>query len=149
MHSDDREKVNKAYTEAVKEKSPYEIIHRIVRPSGEIRTVHEKCEHYYDTNGKLISSLGTVHDITDWEKASKKRENLIKELQNALEEIKTLRGILPICSYCKKIRDDTGEWQQIDIYIQRHSEADVSHSICYECLKKYHPEQYKAICSKF
>lgn len=62
------------------------------------------------------------------------------ELHNALEEIKTLHGILPICSYCKKIRDDKGSWEQIETYISEHSDALFSHGICAECAKKMYPE---------
>ena len=65
---------------------------------------------------------------------------LIRKLQITLDEIKTLKGILPFCSYCKKIRDDQGYWNQIDAYIESHSEADISHSICPECAKKYYPD---------
>lgn len=62
------------------------------------------------------------------------------ELQDALAEVKTLRGILPICSSCKKIRDDEGYWNQLETYIQEHSEAVFSHGICPECAKKLYPE---------
>jgi hypothetical protein len=79
-------------------------------------------------------------DITERKKSEKDRERLIKELQDALKEIKTLRGILPLCSYCKKIRDDKGYWEQVDVYIGKHSQADISHSICPECMKKYYPD---------
>ena len=70
----------------------------------------------------------------------RERETLIKELQQALSEIKTLRGFLPICANCKKIRDDEGYWQQIEEYIQARSDARFSHSICPECTKKLYPE---------
>jgi len=63
-----------------------------------------------------------------------------KELKEALDEIKTLRGILPICASCKKIRDDKGYWQQIESYISRHSEALFSHGICPECVRKLYPD---------
>ena len=56
----------------------------------------------------------------------------------ALTEVKTLSGLLPICSHCKKIRDDKGYWNQIESYIQKHSEAEFSHGICQECAKKYY-----------
>ena len=62
------------------------------------------------------------------------------KLQRSLEEIKTLRGILPICSFCKKVRDDQGYWEQVDVYIRKYSEADISHSICPECMKKHYPD---------
>jgi len=59
-----------------------------------------------------------------------------RELQEALGHVKTLQGLLPICSACKKIRDDQGYWQQIETYIRTHSEAEFTHSICPDCLKK-------------
>lgn len=62
------------------------------------------------------------------------------ELEKALAEIKTLRGIIPICASCKKIRDDKGYWNQIEKYIQDHTEANFSHGICPECAKKLYPE---------
>lgn len=71
---------------------------------------------------------------------SAKQEKTIHELEEALSEIKILRGILPICSHCKKVRDDEGYWNQIEAYIQKHSEAKFSHSICKECMKKYYPD---------
>ena len=58
----------------------------------------------------------------------------------ALSKIKTLSGLLPICSHCKKIRDDKGYWNQIESYIHKHSDAEFSHSICPECAKKYYPD---------
>lgn len=67
---------------------------------------------------------------------------LNKELEQALSEVKQLRGILPICSYCKKIRDDKGYWEQMESYITKHSEALFSHGICNECAKKLYPEYH-------
>jgi hypothetical protein len=68
------------------------------------------------------------------------REKLIRELQDSLVKIKTLRGLLPICASCKKIRDDKGYWNQIEAYIRDHSEAEFSHSICPVCMKKLYPD---------
>lgn len=65
---------------------------------------------------------------------------LIQELRRALSEVKTLRGFLPICASCKKIRDDKGYWNQIESYIRDRSEAEFSHSICPECVEKLYPE---------
>ena len=61
-------------------------------------------------------------------------------LEDALKEIKTLKGILPICSFCKNIRDDKGYWEKVEVYVQRHSQADFSHSICPDCARKHYPE---------
>jgi len=68
------------------------------------------------------------------------RDRLIVELREALSEVKKLSGLLPICSHCKKIRDDKGYWTQIESYIHDHSEAEFSHSICQDCAKKYYPD---------
>lgn len=73
---------------------------------------------------------------------------LNQELQHALGEIKTLRGILPICSYCKKVRTNDGTWENVDLYLHRHTEADVSHGLCPECLKKHYPDMHAAIKPK-
>lgn len=66
-----------------------------------------------------------------------------RDLQAALDQIKTLQGILPICSYCKQIRNDHGAWQRLEEYIQHHSEAEFSHSICPKCAQKHYPEYCK------
>jgi PAS domain S-box-containing protein len=90
---------------------------------------------------KLIFCIS--RDISDRKRAEQEREDLIKTLRESLAEIKVLRGILPLCAFCKKIRDDKGFWEQVDIYIKDHSNADISHSICPECLKEHYPDEYK------
>jgi len=72
----------------------------------------------------------------------------ITELQTALDQIKTLRGLLPICMYCKKIRDDKQYWQQVEGYISEHSEARFSHGICPDCYKKYFQPELDKIKKK-
>ncbi|MBN2601228.1 MAG: hypothetical protein JXR87_04480 [Candidatus Marinimicrobia bacterium] len=67
--------------------------------------------------------------------------NVEKEkLEKSLKEIKTLRGMLPICSSCKKIRDDKGFWNEVDNYIADHSEAEFTHGMCPDCMKKWYPD---------
>ena len=65
---------------------------------------------------------------------------LIGELTEALGNIKTLRGLLPICASCKKIRDDRGYWQKVESYISEHTQAEFTHGICPECLRRLYPE---------
>jgi len=67
-----------------------------------------------------------------------------RELTEALANVKTLKGLLPICASCKKIRDDQGYWTRIESYLYKHSEAEFSHSICPDCAKKLYPEFYQA-----
>ena len=64
-----------------------------------------------------------------------------RELRTAIAETKTLRGLLPVCAHCKKVRDDDGFWQNVDTYIRTHSEAEISHSICPGCLQEFYPEE--------
>jgi len=92
---------------------------------------------------KREARLGRViilHDITERKRAETEKSELIAELQDSLREVRALRGILAICSSCKKIRDDKGYWNQIEAYIRDHSEADFSHGICPECAKKLYPD---------
>lgn len=78
--------------------------------------------------------------------AAKERESLIAQLQKALQEVKTLTGLLPICASCKKIRNDDESWQQIEDYIASHSDADFTHGICPECAHRLYPELYQCKC---
>jgi len=71
------------------------------------------------------------------------REELILELRDALKKVKTLSGLLPVCSSCKKVRDDKGYWSQLDAYISQHSEAEISHGLCPDCAKKLYPEYWE------
>jgi len=64
----------------------------------------------------------------------------VHQLQNTLEHVKMLRGIIPICANCKKIRDDKGYWNQVEVYIRDHSDAEFSHGICPECVQKLYPD---------
>lgn len=79
-------------------------------------------------------------EISQRKEAEKQKEELIGELQQALARVKSLSGLLPICSSCKRIRDDRGYWNQIEAYVREHSQADFSHGFCPECLKKLYPE---------
>jgi len=78
----------------------------------------------------------------------KRLHKTVVKLEKALAEVKTLRGILPICSFCKKIRDDEGYWNQVEVYVRERSDADFSHSICPDCLKEHYPEEYGALQGK-
>ena len=73
-------------------------------------------------------------------RAEEEKERLIAELRAALEEVKTLSGLLPICASCKKIRNDQGYWTQLELYIAEHSEAEFTHGICPDCMDKLYPQ---------
>jgi PAS domain S-box-containing protein len=100
-------------------------------------------------SGDIIESQGNKYfltvmiDITDRKRAEAEREKTIQELQIALDQIKTLRGIVPICSHCKKIRDDKGYWERVEAYVSKHTEAEFSHGICPDCLDELYPDFLK------
>ncbi len=73
---------------------------------------------------------------------------LIKDLQEARDEAKKLSGLIPICAWCKRVRDDEGYWKQVELYISEHSEAEFTHAICPECKQKWDEEARKAIAIK-
>jgi response regulator RpfG family c-di-GMP phosphodiesterase len=66
-----------------------------------------------------------------------------QELEDALANVKTLRGLVPICAYCKKIRDDKGFWDRVETYVEKRSEASFSHGICPDCVKRHFPQYIK------
>lgn len=78
--------------------------------------------------------------IIQLKREQKKREKINFHLEKALSQVKTLSGLLPICSHCKNVRDDKGYWNQIEGYISKHSETQFSHGICPKCIKKYYPD---------
>jgi PAS domain S-box-containing protein len=86
--------------------------------------------------------LESFIDISERKAAEAEREKLIGELRKALSEIRTLRGFLPICASCKKIRDDEGYWHQIEIYIRNRADVDFTHSICPDCQERLYGELF-------
>ncbi|MBN1759529.1 MAG: hypothetical protein JW863_14465 [Chitinispirillaceae bacterium] len=95
-------------------------------------------------NGAIIIS----EDITEQKNAERDRIKLIDDLKRALDEVETLRGLLPICASCKKIRDDQGYWNHIEVYISNHSNVDFTHTLCPDCVKHFYPEYWHQLQEK-
>ena len=97
----------------------------------------------FETNTRIFNMKGEevvlsiARDITERRQAQAAREKLIQELQQALAQVKSLKGLLPICSWCKRIRDDHGYWLEVEAYLHENSEVDFSHGICPECTERY------------
>jgi PAS domain S-box-containing protein len=108
------------------EVTPEMIEFRILTRQGEERWIQGICFQIIDGGGRYLGIRGSHRDIT--------------KLKRAESELKKLRGILPICASCKKVRDDKGYWYQVEEYIRDHSEAEFSHSLCPECARKVWPE---------
>lgn len=93
-----------------------------------------------DVDGRALATVSAGEDITDEKVYDENREKLIMQLQKALENIKTLKGLIPICSWCKKIRNDEGYWLHLEKYLKEHTEAEFTHGMCPECYEKMKKE---------
>jgi len=94
---------------------------------------------FHSSNGEARTCI-IMRDITDRKAAETERERLIQELREALANVKTLTGLLPICAACRKIRDQQGGWHSLEAYIRNHTEADFTHGICPDCRRSLYPE---------
>ena len=127
-----------------REGTPYDFELPKYTAKGRLIWVRSIGEAVRDAEGKIIRLQGAFQDITKRKQVEAEREKLIKELQDALAEVKTLREFLPLCSYCKKVRDDQNYWSQIESYIARHTDTQFTHGICPECYEmKVAPELEK------
>jgi len=120
----------------------------IQHPEGEIRWIQLRATLVKDNQGKLLAIEGIASDITAKKLEEMERKQLIRELRKALEDVKTLSGLLPICSFCKKVRDDQGYWKQIESYITEHSELFFTHGLCPDCLTHHYPEYFSSHTAK-
>jgi len=93
-----------------------------------------------DRDGRVMGASTVARDITRRKAEEQERLRLIQELTDALTQVKTLSGLLPICASCKKIRNDNGYWEAVETYISEHSDADFTHGICPECVQRLYPE---------
>ena len=98
------------------------------------------CRKWTDDDQVLLQFIGkTITHVLDRKRREEERDKIITKLRNTLEHVKTLRGIVPICAKCKKIRNDKGFWDQVDVYLREHSELQLTHGICPECAKELYP----------
>jgi PAS domain S-box-containing protein len=95
----------------------------------------------FDAGGEILGAVHISRDITRRVLIQNEREILVKDLKKALQQIKTLSGLLPICASCKKIRDDKGYWNLIESYIETHSQACFSHSLCPDCMDEIYGDE--------
>lgn len=127
VHPDDFDRCLKIYLDNFNARTVFEMEYRLMRHDGQYRWIFDRGVPFYSENGEFAGFIGSCIDITEKIEA----QEALKAAQEA--EITSLQGLLPICMWCKKIRDDAGYWSQLENYISSHSNVEFSHGICPEC----------------
>ncbi len=117
---------------------PFETVR--LRKDGKAIDVSLTVSPIRDRDGRVMGASTVARDITRRKAEEQERLRLIQELTDALAQVKTLSGLLPICASCKKIRNDNGYWEAVETYVSEHSDADFTHGICPECVQRLYPE---------
>lgn len=138
FHKDQKRMIDYKGARLQEKAAPTDYEYRGVHKDGSLIWLDNRVSVVQWEEQKAIQT--TIFDITIRKQAETERDKLIIKLKKALLEVETLQGILPICCHCKKIRDDKGYWNQIESYIQDHSKAVFSHSICQKCAKELYPD---------
>ncbi len=134
VHPDDFQDCLSIYVGHFAQRKPFEMTYRLRRHDGAYRWIFDRGVPFNDDDGNFAGYIGSCHDITE-------RFQAQEALKAARErELQELRGLLSICSHCKRIRNDQGEWEQLESYISHHSRADFSHGLCPECLREHYPD---------
>jgi PAS domain S-box-containing protein len=138
VHSDDLTRCIDIYTRNFAKQQAFEMEYRLKRHDGMYRWIFDRGCPCYDEKGAFVGFIGSCIDVTD-------RVEAQRALQEAhAMELRRLRGLLPICASCKKIRDDSGYWSGLEEYIRAHSEAEFTHSICPDCAQRLYPGMEKS-----
>lgn len=134
VHPEDRERCFATYVDHFQRRATFEMEYRLLRHDGVYRWIFDRGVPCFDAAGTFRGYIGSCIDVTERVEA----QAALKRAQES--EIDQLRGFLPICSYCKKIRNDRQYWEQIEAYVSRHSRATFTHSICPDCFQAFDPE---------
>ncbi len=118
----------------------YHMEKRYFHKDGHIVVVLLSVSLVHDSRGDPLYFISQIQDITARKRAEEERETLIRELQDALATVKTLRELLPICAWCNNVRNDQGYWKKLESYFADHLDVSFTHSICPDCFAKNLPE---------
>jgi PAS domain S-box-containing protein len=132
-HPDDKaslELVNSLFRNEI---PAYRVEKRYFRKDGAIIWAHLTATAIRDASGKALFGLAMIEDITERRLYNHEREQLIARLQDAIANVKTLSGLLPMCAWCKRIRDNEGSWSDVEHYVRHKTNADFTHGICPDC----------------
>lgn len=134
VHPDDLARCLEIYLGHFGRRETFEMVYRLRRHDGAYRWIFDRGAPFFADSGAFAGFIGSCHDITERVEA---QEALKKARKRELEQ---LRGLLPICAKCKRIRKDDGYWEQLEVYISQHSQADFSHGLCPDCAQELYPE---------
>ena len=130
VHPDDFDRCLRIFLDGFNMREVFEMEYRLLRYDGVYRWIFDRGVPFSDENGEFAGYIGSCADVTE-------RVEAQEALRLSMErEINTLKGIIPICSYCKKIWNDQESWQQLETYLSEHSQAMFSHGICPNCYEK-------------
>lgn len=135
-----QDRCKSCHTEAVFTDGKIHKNEKLIRDNGNERHLEITSAPLRDAASKITAVVNIVHDVTVRKTTEKGKEHLIRELQASLTKTKRLNGLLPICSYCKKIKDDNGTWHQLESYLRSHAEVEFSHGVCQDCGEKHHSQ---------
>jgi PAS domain S-box-containing protein len=133
VHAEDMEQCLQIYLASFEKREVFEMEYRLKRHDGEYRWIFDRGVPFHDEQGEFAGYIGSCVDITETVQARK----LLEEKQRS--EIEKLRELLPICAACKKIRDDKGYWNQIELYFREHADYEFTHGLCPDCMKVMFP----------
>ena len=145
VHPDDVEKIINKFAEGLASNQPMKVEYRVMHADGHYIWLDTVADLLMDDQGIATAVVMSSRDISDRKQMEEALAEERRRLQQALDEVRTLRGIVPICANCKSIRDDKGFWNQVEKYVSEHTEAEFSHGICPDCMKRLYPEIYKKI----
>lgn len=141
VHPEDLDRCLKIYTESFTHRRVFEMEYRLRRADGVYRWLFDRGVPFNGPSGQFAGYIGSCIDITERVEAQAQ----LKAAQEA--EMNTLRGLLPVCAWCRKVRDDNGYWSQLESYVSAHSKATFSHGLCPDCAQKHFPEDADRICA--
>jgi len=134
VHAHDFDRCVSTYLEAFDARCSFEMEYRLKRHDGEFRWIFDRGVPCRDERGEFAGYIGSCIDITEQVEA---RERL-KEIREA--ELKALRGMLPLCAWCKQVKNDAGYWEAVEVYVRNHAPVDFSHGMCPDCAARLQEE---------
>lgn len=140
IHPDDRAAVQTGFNHVLTVASASMTVqYRYRHKSGGWTWMEATASNHLD-DPEVRGVVATSRDISERKRAEEERERLLAALQEALAKVKTLTGLLPMCAWCKSVRDDKGYWERIDKYVTTHTDASITHALCPACAAEKFPE---------